>query len=191
MQKIINVREYNCDCSSNHFYFINDDAVVCFYQALNHDLIFSAHTFNGSDKVTFLITKDEFSEVYDLIDAMLTQIHSRKDVYGYNELFEKGHFYWQSDAPANDWAGNDGFIYNYISIIPTESAYKLEFINNTNFPYFSVEVNTDRSRYGSIGFAICTFYKELANVCSEEDKTIINKHFRQLSRLRKRDNPFS
>jgi len=183
MQKIINVKEYNYDCSNNHFYFIDDNAIICFYQGLNCDLVFSIHTFDSVDKVIFTISESEFKEIYDLIDNMLNEIQSRKDILEYTELFEKGYFSWKSDAPANEeeWNSNNQFIYNYFNIIPTHSAYKLEFINNTNNPRFCVEINTDRSRYGRIRFDIWDLYKKLESVCCEDSKEVLLENVKHLA----------
>lgn len=181
MQKIINVRKFNHDCCENHFYFINDDAIICFYQALNYDLIFSVLSFNNNN-ITFIITETEFREIYYLIDSMLNKIHSRKDILGYKELFEKGYFSWQSDAPANeeDWAASNKFIYNYFNIIPIDYAYKLEFINNTNNPRFCIEINTDRSRYDRMRFDMWDLYKKLEKVCPLENEMFLNETVKQL-----------
>lgn len=183
MEKIINVIEYNYDCSANHFYFINDDAIVCFYQALNCDLVFSVYSFNNLNKIEFIISKTKFKKVYELIHNMLNEMHSREDILEYNKLFEKGYFSWKSDAPANEeaWTSNEEFVYNYLNIITTESAYKLEFINNTSNPRFSVEINTDRSRYGRMRFNIWDLYKKLENVCYKDSKTTLNDNFKQLA----------
>lgn len=183
MEKIINVIEYNYDCSANHFYFINDDAIVCFYQGLNCDLVFSVYSFNKLNKVEFIISKTEFKKIYDLIDNMLKEMHSKGDALEYRKLFEKGYFSWKSDAPANEeaWASNDEFVYNYLNIITTETAYKLEFINNTNNPRFCVEINTDRSRYGRMRFNIWDLYKNLENVCCKVDKTALENNVKQIA----------
>ena len=182
MQKIINVEKYNYDCCTNHFYFINDEAIICFYQALNCDLIFSIFTFNDLENVSFIVSKNEFKQIYELIEGMLNQIHSRKDVIGYNELFEEGFFCWKSDAPSNEeaWASSDRFIYNYFNIIPIESGYKLEFINNTKTPRFSVEINTDRSRYDRMRFDVWDLYKNLENVCPKVDENDLNEMVKNL-----------
>lgn len=183
MEKIINVIEYNYDCSSNHFYFINGDAIVCFYQGLNCDLVFSVYSFSTLNKVEFTISKTEYEKVYDLIDNMLKKMHSKKDTLEYKELFQKGYFSWKSDAPANEeaWAINEEFVYNYLNIIATNSAYELEFINNTKSPRFCVEINTDRSRYGIMRFDIWDLYKDLENVCYKEDKTTLMDNVKQLA----------
>ncbi|MBE6149254.1 MAG: hypothetical protein E7170_00845 [Firmicutes bacterium] len=183
MEKIINVMEYNYDCSTNHFYFINDDGIVCFYQALNCDLVFSIYSFKNISEVDFVISKTEFRKVYDLINDMLNEMHFRKDTLEYMELFEKGYFSWKSDAPANEeaWASNNDFVYNYLNIIEIESAYKLKFINNTNNPRFCVEINTDRSRYGRMRFNIWDLYKNLENVCHKENKAVLEDDIKQLA----------
>lgn len=186
MQKIINVKKFNYDCCDNHFYFISDDAIIDFYQALNCDLLFSVFNFNNLSNVSFIVSEKDFKEVYDLIDEMLNEIHSRKDILGYNNLFEKGFFSWQSDAPANEDAWNNSFfIYNYFNIIPMHSAYKLEFVNNTNKPRFSVEVNTDRSRYDRIRFDVWDFYKKLEKVCPLVDKNVLNEIVKKMTLNRK------
>jgi len=191
MEKIFNVKEYNYDCSTDHFYFINDAAVVCFYQMLNCDLVFSVYTFDSLDKVTFVINKNEFSEIYNLIDNMLNKIHSKKDIYGYRELFEKGYFSWKSDAPANEeaWSSNNSFVYNYLNIIPTLEEYRLEFINTTTNNRFGIEINTDRSRYGRIRFDMWDLYKQLESFCLVEEKSNLNESIKQLF-LKKRNNNF-
>ena len=183
MRQINNVIEYNYDCSNNHFYFINDDAVACFYQGLNCDLVFSVYSFNNLNKVVFTISKTEFKKVYNLIDNMLKEMDSRKDTLEYKELFQKGYFSWKSDAPANEesWASNDEFVYNYLNIIATESKYKLEFINNTSNPSFCIEINTDRSRYGSMRFDIWDLFKNLENVCHKENKETLKDNVKQLA----------
>ena len=182
MQRIINLKRYSYDCCENNFYFINDEAVVHFYQAPNYDLVFSILTLNNSNKVSFIVSQYEFKELYNSIAHMLNEIHFRKDIIGYRELFEKGFFSWQSDAPANEeaWSANDNFVYNYFNIIPVESAYKLEFINSTNNPRFTVEINTDRSRYDRIRFDVWDFYKELENICHTVDETILKDNIKQL-----------
>lgn len=80
MERIINVIEYNYDCSANHFYFINDDAIICFYQVLNYDLVFSIYAFNNINKVEFIISKTESRKVFNLIDNMLNGMYLKKDI---------------------------------------------------------------------------------------------------------------
>ena len=99
----------------------------------------------------------------------------------YQELFSNGYFSWKSDAPANEgeWARNP-FIYNYLNIKPNDNSYRFEFINNINKPFFNVEVNTDRSRYGKYRFYVVDFFKELGNTCEEiEDKEEVRKLIRK------------
>lgn len=183
MEKIINVTEYNYDCSSNHFYFINNDAIICFYQSLNCDLVFSVYSFNSLDKVVFKLSKNKFEKVYDLIDNMLKQMYLRKDTLEYCDLFKKGYFSWKSDAPANEeaWASNEKFVYNYLNIKNIKSMYMLEFINNTNNPNFCVEINTDRSRYGRLRFNIWDLYINLESVCHSEDKNVLRDDVKKLA----------
>lgn len=183
MQKIINIKKYNYDCCTNHFYFINDNAIICFYQSLNCDLIFSCFSFNKRNKVTFIVNEKEFKEVYDLIENMLKQINLKKDTLEYKQLFKKGYFSWQSDAPANEesWNKLEKFVYNYFNIIPINTAYKLEFINNLDNNRFNIEINTDRSRYATIRFDLWDFYKNLEIVCPQEEQITLNKFVKCLA----------
>lgn len=181
--EIFNVKKDNFDCSDNNYYFINDEALMCFSQGLNCDLTLSVNTYpNIEGKVSFIIDKKEFKDIYDLIHNMLEEIHRRKDVLGYNELFEKGYFSWKSDAPANEelWGTKDEFIYNYFNIIPMESAYILEMVNNTDNYIFCIEINTDRSRYERIRFDVFDFFKNLEHVCHEEDSNFLKEKVKKL-----------
>lgn len=154
---------------------------MCFYQGLNCDLIFSVYSFSDLKKVEFIVSKTQFEKIYNLINAMLKEMCSKKDTFEYNELFENGYFSWKRDAPANEetWGSNDKFVYNYFNIITNESSYSLEFINNTRNPGFCVEINTDRSRYGSMRFDVWDLFKNLENVCCKGDKTVLRNNVKQ------------
>lgn len=181
--EIFNVKKDNFDCSDNNYYFINDEAIMHFYQGMNCDLVLSINTYpNIIDKVSFIIDKKEFKDIYNLIYNMLEEIHSRKDILGYNELFEKGYFSWKSDAPANEesWGQTSEFIYNYFNIIPMESAYNLEMINNTNSCMFCIEINTDRSRYDKMRFDMFKLFKNLESVCYEENMDVLRSKVKKL-----------
>lgn len=168
----------NRDCDNNYFYFINDDSVLNIYQGLNCDLMFTIYSYLGiKDKVSFVVRQDEYPEIFDLITNLLDRIESMKYLRigniispEYRELFAKGYFSWQSDAPANeeDWGNSDKpFVYNYFNILPLENAYELLFVNNSNNYLFSVEVNTDRSRYGQLRFEVFDFFKKLDGTCEK------------------------
>ena len=190
--KIFRVVRDNFDCDNNSYYFVNNDSVMKIYQGLNCDLMFTINLFNNIEKPSFLVKQDEYPLVCELITKMLNDIEKLKYLRNsniispeYKELYEKGYFSWKSDAPSNeeDWKNKNGFIYNYFNILKTEEGYQLEFINNIKKCNFSVEVNTDRSRYGMIRFEVFKFFKNLENVINqvssyEDIRQLIKKNTR-------------
>ena len=176
----------------NQYYFVGDDFWVKFFQGGNLDLVLYVNTFNKvKDKVSFSVKKEEYPEIYKLIFEMLQGIEKNKYLNycdgkkiiapEYKELFEKGYFSWQSDAPANeeDWGSSKSFLYNYFNIISMDNEYRLEFINNVKKEYFSIEVNTDRSRYGTLRLDVWDFFNKLKDTCKEisydESRIILEK----------------
>ena len=100
-------------CDRNEYYFVGDDFWVKFFQGGNLDLMLYVNTFQEvKDKVSFSITKEEHPKVYKLISKMLDGIEDKKYIEfsdgkrklatEYSDLFKKGYFSWQSDAPANE-----------------------------------------------------------------------------------------
>ena len=162
------------------YYFINDEAVMFFDQGENGDLSFTVESNLEYEKeeYTFAIKKSEFKEVYDLITNMLESMKKRNDEWvkrayecgskidmmpEYRELFEKGYFYWKSDAPANEdelgWERVKK--YNYLSIIPHDDEYELVFTIGYKSIWLwgdTVSVNTDRSRYNVLRFDVWDFF---------------------------------
>ena len=179
--EIYNLKKYNFDCSYNNYYFISDNAMLQLYQSLNYDLVFYVNMYQNILKtVNFEIKSDEFPEIYSLINKMLVNIKNENSS-DYNRLFEKGYFSWKSDAPANEEEiTKKSFIYNYFNIVESDDAYILEFVNNINKHRFSVEVNTDRSRYGSIRFDVYNLFKDLNDVCSIIDLDGLKNKEKQL-----------
>lgn len=168
----------NYDCNDNLYYFITNNAVLKIFQGLNCDLCFSLLTFNSIEKkVSFSIKKEEYFDIYNLVEDMLCQIEGKKYLdfdYGngkkiydpdYAELYKNGYFSWQSDAPANEYS-HDEFIYNYFNILSYDNEFVFEFVNNIGNKSFTVEVNTDRSRYGMIRFDIFDFFLKLESIYS-------------------------
>ena len=118
-----------------------------------------------------------------IIINMLKQINLKKDTLEYKQLFKEGYFSWKSDEPVNEesWNKLEKFVYNYFNIIPINTAYKLEFINNLDNNRFNIEINTDRSRYATIRFDLWDFYKNLEIVCPQEEQITLNKFVKCLA----------
>lgn len=178
------------------YHFISDEAEMIFHQGGSFDLLFTVNPYELDklkNEYTFIIKKSEFKEVYDLITNMLKSMKKQNDEWvkriqaigsslevmpEYKELFEKGYFSWKSDAPANeDDLETQEKKYNYFSIIPHDDEYELVFIIGYKLSIwgFSVEVNTDRSRYNSLRFDVFTFFKKLEKVCEETSMEELNR----------------
>ena len=165
------------DYSNITYFFINEYGYLKFYQMGSFDLAFTVHKFDAEhNAVSFNIEKDSYPKVYDLITNMLNEIEKLKYLRGtnriieeYYSLYEKGYFSWKSDAPANECSSNEEFIYNYFNIHKDNNSYVFEFVCNENQPFFTVEVNTDRSRYDILRFPVWNLFNKLDNVCEKID----------------------
>ncbi len=165
------------DCISSQHYFAGYDFLVKFYQEGSQDLVFLVNTVNKiKDEAFFSVKKEEYPEVYNLVSEMLQNIENNKYLdlgngkkiikEEYSSLFEKGYFSWQSDSPetCSDFSTS---AYNYFSIIPADNEYIFVFTNNVNRISFSIETNTDRSRYGEFRFNVWDLFNGLNSVCKE------------------------
>ena len=166
----------NYDYSNKKYYFLNECGYLEFYQLGSFDLAFTVHKFDGKKNViSFNIDKNEYPKVYELINSMLNEIEELKYLREtniirpeYKELYKKGYFSWKSDAPANEYCTyKEEYAYNYLSIHQGEDSYMLEFICNIDKPYFTVEVNTDRSRYAELRFPVWNFFHKLNAACEK------------------------
>ena len=176
------------------YYFVGDNGYLRFYQMGSYDLAFTAHKFNNDDSiVSFEIDKEKYPEINKLIDNMFVGIDGYKFLRGtdriieeYQTLFKNGYFSWQSDAPANE-CSNGPFIYHYFNIYKNDGIYTFEFVCANDSPFFTVEVNTDRSRYAELRFPVWDFFNklkiaEIYEVKSYEELSKIIKGYKQRSR---------
>lgn len=187
------------DYSNNKYYFVSECGYFEFYQLGSFDLVFTVHKFDTEKSVIFFnIDKNEYPKVYELITDMLDEIEKLKYLREtniirpeYKELYEKGYFSWKSDAPANENCNyKEEFIYNYFSINKGNDSYMFEFICNVNAPYFTVEVNTDRSRYAELRFIVWDFFNGLKEVCkkvesNDEIREILKFYHNQKAKRKK------
>ena len=167
------------DYSNYTYYFVNEFGYFVFYQKGSLDLGLTVRKFDSEqNKVSFTIDKDKYPQVYDLITSMFAGIEKLKYLRGtnrlipeYEMLYEKGYFSWKSDAPAYEYFGhNEDFKYHYFNIHKDDDSYIFEFICSTETTRFTVEVNTDRSRYAELCFPVWEFFNKLKNVCENVDE---------------------
>ena len=180
----------NYDYSNNTYYFVDELGYLKLYQKGSLDLAFTVHKFNKEDNIIpFKIDKDKYPKVYELITSMFNEIEKLKYLRGtnrllpeYEMLYEKGYFSWKSDAPADEcWNHNEHFKYHYFNIHKDNNSYIFEFICSLDTPFFTVEVNTDRSRYEELRFPVWDFFNKLKNDCdkveSDDEKREILKFY--------------
>lgn len=161
-----------------------DDFITYFYQSPNGDLSLATISEEISNKV-IEIRKSENYRLYLLFDEFYQSLSNYKNKYGYDELFQTGIFSWKSDAPANELANNEPFIYNYLNIICEDDVYKLELINNIKEHTFVIEFNTDRSRYGVLVLAVYQLFKNLKELTSNYHQITIDEYLYQKTLAKK------
>lgn len=160
------------------------DYEVHFYQSPNGDLSLSVLAMDTDDKI-IEIRKDEKFQLYTIFDEFYNSLSDYKDRYGYDELFATGIFSWKSDAPANELAVYEEFIYNYLNIIKEDDVYKLVLINNIKKTHFVVEFNTDRSRYGILVYCVFKLFKNLKDACDGYHQITIDEYLYQKTLAKK------
>lgn len=171
-------------CSPYTYIFESDDFEVYFYQSPNGDLSLFVLANDTSDK-TMEIRKDENYQLYMIFDEFYNSLANYKNKYGYDELFETGIFSWKSDAPANELAVYEDFIYNYLNIIKEDDVYKLVLINNIKTPNFVIEFNTDRSRYGILVLCVFSLFKKLKEMTEDYHQITIDEYLYQKTLAKK------
>lgn len=204
MQLFMMESKENYDYSNITYYFVDESGYLKFHQMGSFDLAFTVHKFDKEENlILFKIDKSNYPKVYELVTSMLNAIEELKYLRGtniilpeYKMLYEKGYFSWKSDAPADEYCNhNEDFKYHYFNIHKYNDSYIFEFICSIDTPYFTVEVNTDRSRYAELRFPVWDFFNKLKSVCdkveSDDEKREILKNYRDQKVKKKTNNLFN
>ena len=178
MRIFMTEQDKHYDYSNNTYHFVNECGFLKLCQLGSFDLAFIVYKFDVEKSIiSFNIDKDEYPKVYELINSMLEEIERLKYLREtniirpeYKKLYEKGYFSWKSDAPVNEYCrSNEDFIYNYFNIHKGDDSYKFEFVCSNDDTSFTVEINTDRSRYAELRFPVWDFFNKLKEVCEKID----------------------
>lgn len=176
MQIFMTKSDANNDYSDNKYYFVNECGYLEFYQLGSFDLVFTVHKFDVEQNVvSFTIDMNKYPKVYELINSMFDEVEKLKHLRAtniitpeYKMLYDKGYFSWKSDAPTNECCyDKEGFVYHYFNIHKINDLFIFEFICNSDDPYFTVEVNTDRSRYEKLRFPVWNLFNKLEGACEK------------------------
>lgn len=171
-------------CSPYTFVFEGDDFETYFYQSPNGDLSLTTIVKDMSNRI-IEIRKDENYQLYSIFDNFYNGLENYKDKYGYDELFANGFFSWKSDAPANELAVYENFIYNYLNIYKEKDVYKLVLVNNIKSNVFVIEFDTDRSRYGILVLWVFTLFKQLIEMDIDYHQITIDEYLYQKTLAKK------
>ena len=150
-----------------------DNKKFKYFQAGSGDLYFVVYNHEKINEMS--IDKFDNYNLYLLVDKLYNSIVTSnfiKDFKKYkeyylqyrNNLYNGEKISFQSDAPINEGFG-DEFIYNYLDIIKKEDSYLLRFMNNYSDTFmYSLNINTDRSRYGIYMLPFMQFYRDLKQI---------------------------
>lgn len=184
MNLLVKYKSISNFCAPYSYIFECGDFETHFYQSPNGDLSLLTIAKDTDNKV-IEIRKDENYQLYTMFDEFYKDLDNYKNKYGYDELFASGIFSWKSDAPANELAFNEEFIYNYLNIIKEDDVYKLVLVNNIKSECFVIEFNTDRSRYGVLVLCVFSLFKKLKDIEGDYHQITIDEYLYQKTLAKK------
>ena len=161
------------DCSKYNYEFFTEDVKILFYQAGSRDIMFSIYPKVYNKEFNLEITKDDDYLLYNLVNKLYDSIttknfldypEDRVDSFDFNDLYDGEKITWKSDAPVNENLYNEEFKYNYLNIYKENEKYIFKFINNSDMDCYTVEFNTDRSRYERFVYPFIIFFNDLEKI---------------------------
>ena len=174
---MIKIKRYNSlnffDCNKYSYEFYIENARVLFYQAGSRDLMFSIYSKEYIKEFDLEIKEEDNYLLYRLVDKLYYSITTRKfldykenrvDSFNFKDLYDGEKITWKSDAPINENSYNEEFKYNYLNIYKEHDKYVFKFINNSDMKYFTIEFNTDRSRYERFVYPFMIFLQDLEEI---------------------------
>lgn len=174
---MIKIKRYNSlnffDCNKYSYEFYIENAKILFYQAGSRDLMFSVYSKEYIKEFDLEIKEEDNYLLYRLVDKLYYSITTRKfldykenrvDSFNFKDLYDGEKITWKSDAPINENSYNEEFKYNYLNIYKEHDKYVFKFINNSDMKYFTIEFNTDRSRYERFVYPFMIFLQDLEEI---------------------------
>jgi hypothetical protein len=164
--------------------FSDDKNEIIFYQAGSGDLYFSS--WSDDSEINMEIDKFDNYKVYMCFDNLYNKIKKgiEYDPYNYyrNKLFDGKIISYQSDAYSEFMCDEEK--YCYLNIYKLEDKYLLKFINEAKNLFYSLSINTNRSRYGGYKILFMELYRDLSNI--DNQITIDEYLYKQKVRERKK-----
>ena len=152
---------------------IDMDVKILFYQAGSRDIMFSIYPKVYNKEFNLEITKDDDYLLYNLVNKLYDSITTKKfldypedrvDSFDFKDLYDGEKITWKSDAPVNENSYNEEFKYNYLNIYKENEKYIFKFINNSVMNCYTIEFNTDRSRYERFVYPFIIFFNDLEKI---------------------------
>lgn len=152
------------DIYDDEIIFIDDKNKIFFHQAGSGDLYFSS--WSHDPEINMEIDKFDNYKVYMCFDSLYNKIKRgiEYDPYNYykDQLFDGKIISYKSDAYSEFMC--DEKKYCYLNIYKLEDKYLLKFINESKTSSYSLNINTDRSRYGGYRILFMELYRDLASI---------------------------
>lgn len=195
---MIKIKRYNSnftDCSKYNYEFYIENAKILFYQAGSRDLMFSVYSKEYIKEFNLEIKEEDNYLLYRLVDKLYYSITTRKfldykenrvDSFNFKDLYDGEKITWKSDAPINENSYNEEFKYNYLNIYKEHDKYVFKFINNSDMKYFTIEFNTDRSRYERFVYPFMIFLQDLEEITEPYRQIDIDEYLHEEKIMKKK-----
>lgn len=195
---MIKIKRYNSnfnDCSKYNYEFSLENAKILFYQAGSRDLMFSVYPKEYIKEFDLEIKEEDNYLLYRLVDKLYYSITTRKfldykenrvDSFNFKDLYDGEKITWKSDAPINENSYNKEFKYNYLNIYKEQDKYMFKFINNSDMNYFTIEFNTDRSRYERFVYPFMIFFQDLEEITEPYRQIDIDEYLHEEKIMKKK-----
>lgn len=195
---MIKIKRYNSnfnDCSKYNYEFYIENARVLFYQAGSRDLMFSVYSKEYIKEFDLEIKEEDNYLLYKLVDKLYYSITTRKfldykenrvDSFNFKDLYDGEKITWKSDAPINENSYNEEFKYNYLNIYKEHDKYVFKFINNSDMKYFTIEFNTDKSRYERFVYPFMIFLQDLEEITEPYRQIDIDEYLHEEKIMKKK-----
>lgn len=196
---MIKINRYNSlnfyDCNKYSYEFSLENVKILFYQAGSRDLMFNVYPKEYIKEFDLEIKEEDNYLLYRLVDKLYYSITTRKfldykedrvDSFNFKDLYDGEKITWKSDAPINENSYNEEFKYNYLNIYKEHDKYVFKFIDNSDMKRFTIEFNTDRSRYERFVYPFMIFLQDLEEITEPYRQIDIDEYLHEEKIMKKK-----
>lgn len=181
------IRKKNCfkDMHEYEYRFNFEDAEIVFKQMGSGDLYFLCYPCEHKN-IELKVTKNDYL-LYKVVERLYNNIVNAEFLKDTNPTFYKQELQQLYDGEKISWKSDamveflfslerQEKIYNYLNIYEKDNFYILEFINNSDTNNFTIEFNTDRSRYRKFVTAFWLFLQDLKEITEPYRQITIDEY---------------